>query len=1019
MSKRFPLAVDSVNPVRLRRLFLLGLAAMLIVVTGSWLRPVSAGEAADRPEQDSIERDYTAELPRIPPTEPDKVLGTFEVHEGFRLELAAAEPEVVDPVAMSFDEDGRLYVVEMRGYSEHRDENLGRVRRLVDTDGDGRFDQATVFLDGLEWPTAVFCYDGGVFVAAAPDILYAKDHNGDGVADERRTVFTGFGHGNVQGLLNSFNWGLDNRIHGATSSSGGSVRRVDQPEAKPISLRGRDFAFNPRTLDLAATSGGAQHGLSFDDWGRKFVCSNSDHIQLVMFEDRYVARNPYLAAPGPRRSIASDGPQAEVFRISPVEPWRIVRTRLRVKGIVKGPVEGGGRAAGYFTGSTGVTIYRGNAWPKEFHGNAFIGDVGSNIVHRKILVPDGVGFVAHRADQKREFIASRDIWFRPAQFANAPDGTLYIIDVYREVIEHPDSLPPVIKKHLDLDSGGDRGRIYRVVPEGFKQPGPVHLSKLNSRQLVALLEHPNGWHRDTAARLLYERQDLTAVGPLRKLARQGNDPRARMHALYALDGLGALDEATLLVALGDAHPRVREHAVRLSERLAASSPPLRARLYAMVGDDDLRVRYQLAFSLGQLSEGRQRNEALAALARHDAGDSWMRLAVLSSLAQGSGDVFARLAGDAALVQSAAGRAMLKALASQVGVQGQQDAVAEVLAAIETLDDQQPKAAGELLSLLTQGLAKGGSPLAHQLTSGGKTAAMVNRLVDRACQTAGNESQPLEARVEAVRSLGLADFGRARQVVEPLLDHRQPQTLQLAAIATLDRFDDPAVASILIESWSDFSPQVRARASETLLSRSERIPAALGAIEDGRIAMADVGIARLRLLAAQKQPAIAERAKKLIEKAGLGRRHDVVEAYRHALTLEGDIQRGRKIFRKICAACHRLEGEGHEIAPNLATMQNRGPETIFVNVLDPNREVNPQFVNYAVITTEGRTLTGIIAAETATSITLLRAEDQHDTVLRIQIDEMQSTGLSLMPEGLEKEIDQQAMADLISYLMSVH
>ncbi|HQU45022.1 MAG TPA: cytochrome C, partial [Pirellulales bacterium] len=309
--------------------------------------------------QTSKNDDFGAELPRIPPVEPERALETFTVQPGYRVELVASEPLVNDPVAAAFDENGWLYVVEMRGYSEEADELLSRVRVLIDSDGDGRFDESLVFVDKLSWPTAIVCYDGGVFIADAPDILYCKDTDGDGRADERRTVFSGFSKANVQGLLNSFHWGLDNRIHGATSTAGGSVHRADDPQAKPVNLNGRDFAFDPRTLDLVATSGGAQHGMSFDAWGRKFDCSNSDHIQQVMYDDRYVARNPYLSAPGPRKGIAADGPQAEVFRTSPVEPWRIVRTRLRVSGAAPGQIEGGGRAAGYFTGATGVTIYKG------------------------------------------------------------------------------------------------------------------------------------------------------------------------------------------------------------------------------------------------------------------------------------------------------------------------------------------------------------------------------------------------------------------------------------------------------------------------------------------------------------------------------------------------------------------------------------------------------------------------------------------------------------------------------------
>lgn len=966
--------------------------------------------------EDSVERDYSDELPRIPPLEPHEALDSFQVHQGFRIEQVAAEPLVHDPVAMAFDGDGRLYVVEMRGYSEDPDDLLDRVVLLEDTDGDGQFDKSTVFLDGLSWPTAVICYDGGVFIGVAPDILYAKDHSGDGRADEKRVVFTGFGRSNVQGLLNSFQWGLDNRIHGATSSSGGEVRRADASDDEPIVLRGRDFAFDPRTLKLEATSGGAQHGLSFDDWGRKFVCHNSDHIQLVLFEDRYIARNPYLAAPGPRKSIASDGPQAEVYRISPVEPWRIVRTRLRLKGVVPGAVEGGGRAAGYFTGATGTTIYRGDAWPREYLGNAFVGDVGSNIVHRKVIEPAGVELVAHRADAETEFVASRDIWFRPAQFAGAPDGTLYVADVYREVIEHPDSLPPVIKKHLDLTSGRDRGRIYRVVPDGFEQPPLPRLSQASTEELVALLEHPGGWCRDTAARLLYERQDRSAIEPLMAMANSSESPLGRLHAIYALDGLDALTDSVILGRLVDEHPGVRRHATRLAERLVADSPTIRARLVEMVDDPDLKVRYQLAFSLGEF-DGPARNEALAAICRRDAGDSWVRLAVLSSLARGADDVFATLMADRDFRRDKSGRAVLEALANQIGLQNEQDAVAGVLKSIEELGADEGPLAEALLRNMSEALAKSGSPLGERLGDG-KVGRLLEEMLATARTKAADDEVPLDERVEAIRSLGLAELADVRPVLEPLLDHRQPQPLQAAALAALDKYREADVAEMIVAAWPGMSPRLRSQATEMLFARSERLPALVEALESGDVALGDVDPARLRLAVRETDGPLHERLQAIVESLALGRRQDVVEAYRAALEIDGDAERGREVFKKNCASCHRLEGIGHEIAPNLAAMQNRGPEAIMVNVLDPNREVNPQYVNYLLVTGDGRSLTGIIAAETATSVTLRRADNETDTILRIDIDELQSTGLSLMPEGMEKQIDPQAMADLIAYLMSV-
>ncbi|MFM8892496.1 MAG: PVC-type heme-binding CxxCH protein, partial [Planctomycetia bacterium] len=334
-------------------------------------------------------------LPRIPPREPAAAVRSFAVPPGFRIEQVAAEPLVHSPVAIDFDPRGRCYVVEMIDYSEQADDRLGAVRILDDTDGDGRMDTSVVFARDLSWPTGVLCYDGGVFVCAAPDILYLKDTDGDGTADLRRVVFTGFSRANVQGLLNSLRWSVDNRVHGATSSSGAPrVTRPDDPTVAAVNLRGRDFSFDPRSLDLRPETGVLQHGMAFDDWGRKFVSGNSNPVEMVFFEDRYAARNPAHAMPPSRGSIAVDGGTAAVFRSSPVEPWRILRTKMRLADPKLGIVEGGGRPAGYFTGASGITVYRGDALPEEQPG-------------RRVAVPAVI--VRKRGDElgRRRLIESR------------------------------------------------------------------------------------------------------------------------------------------------------------------------------------------------------------------------------------------------------------------------------------------------------------------------------------------------------------------------------------------------------------------------------------------------------------------------------------------------------------------------------------------------------------------------------------------------------------------------------------
>ena len=984
--------------------------------------------AEESREADSINRDYRSELPRIHPMSPAEALSSFTVAPGFQLELVAAEPLVVDPIAMAFDERGRLFIVEMRGYSENADEHLGRIRLLVDQDGDGRFDTSQVYAEGLSWPTAIACYDGGILLGMPPDILYLQDTDGDGKADQRQVLYTGFGRGNVQGLINSFQWGLDNRIHGSSSTMGGEVLRVNGGDvavfsestqavtSEPLSMRGRNFALEPRTMSMQPTTGGGQHGMSFNQWGHKFVCSNSDHIQYVRFEDYYLARNPYFAAPNLRHSIAEDGPQANVFRTSPVEPWRIVRTRLRAKGIVPGIVEKGGKAAGYFTSSTGITIYRGNAWPKEYVGWAIVGDVGGNLIHRKQVTATPASYTAKRVDDQSEFVSSSDIWFRPVQFANGPDGTLYVVDMYREVIEHPKSLPAIIKRHLDLTSGRDQGRIYRIIPTGFQQPPPPQLHLASTAKLVNTLQHPNGWHRDTAARLLYQQRDQTAISLLRKMLYSQVTPVGCIHTLYALHGFSALSTKDILRGLTDEHPRVREHAVRLSEQIAKQSSPIREHLYAMVDDDDLRVRIQLAATLGEVSTP-QRLVALAQLIRRDGDLELMQTAVMSALAQGAGKVLGILAGDTTYRSSKSAQQWLAILATQIGKQKRPDDVAAVLAALARLSTKE----NQIVQVIVEGLAaEKDSELEQQLAAvtGGRAKQLIQELLQKSVEIAGNVEADTAQRNAAIGRLQLGKFDDYQDLLTELLQPSQPAEVQVATMEVLATFRSPLVAHLLIGKWAELTPQVRSRAADVLFSRNVWLMPLLEAIAQGHILPLDLGSTRLQLLTQHQDKTIQKMAKQLVATSSPDDRREVIAAYGKVLSMRGDKLHGKQVFAKVCAACHQVEKVGHSLGPNLATLQNRGRESILTNVLDPNREVNPQYLNYVVYTEDGRSLTGMISEETATSVTLQRANNTADTILRVEIEQLRSTGKSFMPEGVEKQVDPQAMSDLIEYLMSL-
>ena len=964
--------------------------------------------------KDPKDKDFSAELPRVAPKEPKDAPATFKLAPGFKIELAASEPAIRSPVAVDFDEDGRMYVAEFPEYNQQSNPKFkerGAIKLLEDTTGTGVYDKVTTFADNIDSPVALACWDGGLFVGAVPNIYYLKDTKGTGKADVRKIIYTGFNRDKAgEGMLNSFRWGLDNRFHVSTSAAGGSVKLAEPKDAQVFSVKGQGFLFDPRSLQFELIAGSAQHGMSMDDWGRKFTCDNSNPVHLLMYDGRYLLKNPYVQPPPPLLNIHTAERKNYLKRISPNEPWRIVRTRLRLKGEVPGPTETG-EVSGHFTGTTGVTVYRGDAFPAEHRGTLFVGEVANNLVYHAKVEPKGIALAASRVEKDMEFLASTDNWFRPAQFANAPDGTLYVIDHYREIIETTESIPPAILKHLHIESGVNHGRIWRVVPDGFKRPALPRLGKATTAELVKLLEHPNGWHRDTASRLLYQRQDASAIVPLQKLAKESRSALGRVHALYALDGLKALNAKHVLPALQDEDLRLRQHALKLAERFQ-SDVVVRAAMMKMVNDADLNVRGQLAFSLGAV-EGEAANEALHALALKDGGDPWVRLGILTSAHGRRGDLFRTFASDEMLRQSATGKPFMNMLAVQIGAANQANELADFLKTMDRLPA--PEGREFMASLMTKLPAKA----RDRIKNAGKSGELFKELVNNALKTSSDEKQTVVERVSAVRTLGLAEFDKVKPNFVAFLKFRQPELVQKAALETLARFDQANAADIVIDAWPSLSPTIRATAAETLFARSVWINTFLDAVEKGKVKTGEIDPARIKLLQLSGDAAIRGRAEKLFKGTQLSARKDVVNAYQKSLTLKGDAKNGKELFKKNCAACHRLEGVGEQIGAELGAIKERGADFILLNILDPNREVLPKFITYYVVTDAGLTLTGMITAETATSITLRRPDGTSATILRVNIEELRSTGTSFMPEGLEKSINHQEMADLIAYLLSVH
>jgi putative membrane-bound dehydrogenase-like protein len=960
--------------------------------------------------------DLARELPRIKPLASDAALKSFRLHDGFRLVPVATEPLVTNPVAVAYDADGKAYVVEMRGYPYTEDKPSGGVALLVDVDGDGVFDRRTTFVDGLSWPTGVVPFDGGVFIAVAPHILYAKDTDGDGVADIKRTVFTGFGTENVQGLLNGLLWGVDGWIYGSASSNGGLIRNLTRPNDPPVSVRGRDFRFKPDGSAFEAISGGGQFGHALDDWGHRFVCSNSNHIRQVILPAEELARNPAYLPAAVTADVAVEGGAAPVFRISPAEPWRVVRTRQRNAD----PAFAGRLAAterfaiGFFTSATGVTIYRGSAFPPEYRGNAFIGDVGGNLVHRKLLTRNGPTVRATRADKDVEFLASTDNWFRPVNFANTPSGTLLVVDMYRETIEHPASIPEPIKKHLDLTSGRDRGRLYEIVPDGFERRPLPKLSTAKTNELCLVLADPDGWWRETAQRLLIERRDPEAVGMLTRIIKDRPNALGRVHVLWTLDALNALDASVILDAIGDADPNVREVAAGLAERRLAGHPDLEAALVRLADDPDPAVRFRTAFALGA-ARGRAVLPALAAIARPDGDDRWTRAAILSSVAGRADGLLTALIsskGEANDLATPAGRAWLDDLALLVGAENASGRVAGLLGQF-LRSGVDPRLSRAVLLGVARGLKRSGS----MLRDANVDPDLIRPYFDEAERTARGRG-PIRDRLDAIGLVAVGAEDRAVAILPELLDAREPSAVQLAALQALTAPANPRVGPAIVGQWKALSPGVRREAVEALFARQDRLNALLDGLESKQIVPTDLDPTRQALLLKHPDAMLRDRARRLLGNVSRADRTTVLAAFKPALTLDAKPDHGRVVFKAACATCHVARDLGVDVGPNLATVANRTPEDLLVHILDPNREVASNYVNYAVSTVDGRVVTGLIAEETANSITLKRAEGARDVIPRDRIEAVASSGQSLMPEGLEKSLSAQDFADLIAFLRQV-
>lgn len=956
-------------------------------------------------------------------------LKSFQTRPGFKVELMAAEPLTMDPVAFEWGTDGKLWVVEMADYplgippaagtdaQETKPAGGGRVRFLEDADNDGQYDKSTLFLDGIPFPTGVLPWRNGVLITSAPDILYAEDTDGDGRADKRESLFTGFVQGNQQHRVNGLVYGLDNWVYCANGDSGGTIK--SRKTGQEVSISGRDVRIRPDTGEVEPVSGQTQFGRNRDDWGNWFGCNNSNPMYQFALDEHYQRRNPHFASPNSRRDVPHVAGNAPVFPIS--------RTLDRFNDI---------HTLNRFTSACSAMIYRDNLFGPHFAGNMFVSEPVHNLVHREqvTLQPSGL-FTSERApdEQDSEFLASTDNWFRPTMVKTGPDGALWIADMYRHVIEHPQWIPDTWQKRLDLRAGHDKGRIYRVFPVHVKPRPFQRLDTLRTPELVAALDSPSGWQRDTVQRLLIERctspddggKTANEIIPLlQKLIADNPTPLCRLHALCVLDGIQKLAVPVLHHALADKHPGVRRHAVRLSEpfvdsKSASPALPLVDSILALAGDSDPHVRMQLAYTFGEIADPRAAL-TLGNLLADAAGNQYLFAAAMSSIHKENVEralaaVLAQRGSETLQPQ------LIEGLLTMAASLGNEKALLTLLAEVTRpssgkFERQQFAAMGSLLDALDRqdkSLAK-----LSEKPDAARQAALqqVAALFEAARSAANDPSSDDDRRAAAIRLLGRrTDAQNDRALLATLLSPQSPPAVQEAAVAALGRINSADSVNLLLENWRGFGAGRRGQVLDLMLSRETGIERLLTAVEQQQVSATDFDAARRQRLLDHKTPAVRNRADRLFAGTVNSDRLQVIERYRSALDTPGDMTRGAELFRTTCSPCHKLKDVGVEVGPDLASLSDKSPESLLIALLDPNRAVETKYINYTAVTNDGLTFNGLLAAETGNSITLRGPAAKEQTILRADLDELVSTSKSTMPEGLEKDLKPEDVAHVIAYV----
>ena len=922
-----------------------------------------------------------------PPIDKDDALATIRTRPGIEVSLVAAEPLVQDPVDIAWDATGRLWVVEMADYPLGVDgEPGGRVRVLEDTDGDHQYDRSTVFLESIPFPNSVLPWKDGALVISAPHIFYATDTDGDGRADRRKTLLTGFDKGNPQHLVAGLTWGLDGWIYSGHGNGEGGVRGRD---GSHVDLNGKDFRFDPETGNVEGIVGQTQFGRPRDDWGHWFGSDNLRPGWLYALDDRELARNPYIQPPNLKVALTDPPAAGRVYPAS--------RTMSRFNDY---------DTANRFTSVCNLMIYRGDAMGSEFYGNAFVCEPVHNLVSRRALDLNAPVPGSRVEDEtESEFFASTDNWSRPTAIRQGPDGALYVVDMYRLVIEHPEWIPEDWTRKLDLRDGWDKGRIYRLAPENTELTTGPRLSDLDPTQWIPAFDTLNGWTRDTIHQLTLWNASTALIPEFRRLVLEATHPQARAHALWVLKGLNGLDWPTVAGALEDGDAKVRSQAIRLARGYLSQSPEALDALLRLTDYSQYGIDTELLYALGDTEDPRA-TEALAAALPHLKADAYKRAAAWSSL-------IPHVARIRDLTNI--GDFVFRGLADTAVGLGDRETTAHYLREISSTEDLHR--AFPLMLAISESMRR----FQPQWDPNELAGAEIASFVERAQKSLNQDDETWEPlRYLALRLFAFLDpdgSGSPERLLASAGPLASPE-FQRTAVGALVESRPENVAERLIGAWPQLGPIARETALSRFMEREDRVLTLLhaGAANPSLIAGLDEAArARLRVHRNGEIRALAESLFQAVDSD----RSQVLDQYASSLESEGDSVHGSEVFAQHCALCHEYDGAGTAVGPDLTALTNRSRTALLTAILDPNRAVESKYLQSILHTNDGDVYSGVIAESNANAVELRLPGGVQQTVLRGEIATIESSNLSLMPEGLELAISVSDMADLLAYLeMSV-